>query len=291
MTHVDGGMIDLCAEKIHKEIQHELRAVRYGSAVHVLTSTPSTNDLALSRLDSLPSGVVFVADRQTHGRGSHGRSWSSPAGTDLYFSVCDRLPVPAERLAQVALVTGLAIAESVDSWLRRCLSDLNRPALETSHVQLKWPNDVLARGRKCAGVLVETRASGRHPSGEHAVVIGVGINVRRTEWPSDLASNATSMRRELEAAGADLAGDDSTPHRGQVLAHVLAHLERRIDEWVAAGLTPLQPLIRDRLAYLGQPVECGDLVGTLEGIDADGFARVATRQGLRRALCGPLRPR
>ncbi|MHB8642521.1 MAG: biotin--[acetyl-CoA-carboxylase] ligase [Gaiellaceae bacterium] len=158
-------------------------------------------------LDGAPEGAVAAADEQTEGRGRLGRSWHAPAGTSLLFSVVLEPPVPLERLPELSVVAGEAVAEGI--------------AAETGLAPaIKLPNDVLIDGRKVAGVLAEATA-GR-------VVLGVGINVsqRTDELPDDVVTPATSLA--LEGA---------TVERGALLARVLERLERRYDAWVseAAG--------------------------------------------------------
>ena len=151
-----------------------------------------------------PEGAVVVADEQTEGRGRLGRKWLAPAGTSLLFSVLLRPAVDAARLPELTLFAGRACAEAI----------AEVAGLET---EVTFPNDVLVRGRKVAGILAE--------ASEGRVVLGVGVNVNQEagELPADPRTPATSLRLE-------------TGHevdRAELLVELLDHLERRYDEWLA----------------------------------------------------------
>ncbi|OLD83955.1 MAG: biotin--[acetyl-CoA-carboxylase] ligase, partial [Candidatus Rokubacteria bacterium 13_1_20CM_4_70_13] len=91
-----------------------------------------------------PDGTVVVADHQSAGRGRRGRSWNDAPGTSLLASILVRPRIAPALLATFSIATAVAVAEA----LRRATG---------IEARLKWPNDVLARGRKLAGILVETR--------------------------------------------------------------------------------------------------------------------------------------
>jgi BirA family biotin operon repressor/biotin-[acetyl-CoA-carboxylase] ligase len=155
-------------------------------------------------LDGAPEGAVAAADEQTEGRGRLGRTWQAPAGTSLLFSIVLVPPVPLERLAELSLVAGEAVAEAIEA--------------ETGlTAAIKHPNDVLIGGRKVAGILAEA-VEGR-------VVLGVGVNVSQTEeqLPRDVVKPATSLL--LEGATVD---------RAELLATVLERLESHYDIWVTS---------------------------------------------------------
>src|SRR5574341_943588 len=88
------------------------------------------------------SGTVVVAEQQLAGQGRYGRRWYSEPESGLYVSIVLRLGLPADTLPVLTLALGLATAEAI---ARTC--DLQ--------CDLRWPNDVLGDGRKCAGILVQ----------------------------------------------------------------------------------------------------------------------------------------
>ena len=148
-----------------------------------LAETASTNDVAREwALTGAPDGALVVAARQTRGRGRRERTWDSPAGTGLYASFVLRPDWPADQAPNLAIVAGMAAFRALE---KAGVRDL----------RMKWPNDVLANGRKICGVLVEPRlGAGRI---EFAVA-GIGINVGQgaDDFPPDLRQPATSCRLE-----------------------------------------------------------------------------------------------
>jgi len=154
-----------------------------GATVHRLASVPSTNDAARAlALDGAAHGTAVLAKEQTRGRGTKGRAWHSPAGLGLYASFVLRGPgggdLPFPHL--VPLAAGLAASDAVR---------------ETSGVEtlLKWPNDVVHRGRKLGGILCEAQSGGE--AGGFAVV-GIGINVGHgpDDFPEGLRAASTSVK-------------------------------------------------------------------------------------------------
>src|SRR6185503_19101937 len=118
---------------------------------------------------------------QRRGRGSHGRSWASPSGGDLYLSIVARPQLPLAQLAPLTLAVGLGVADAADAVLG---------AAARAPARVKWPNDVWLGGKKCAGILVETRSGSAAPE----LIVGVGVNVNRVSFPDELAVTATSLR-------------------------------------------------------------------------------------------------
>lgn len=201
---------------------------------------PSTNDEALRLADAgAPAGTAVVADSQTAGRGRAGHSWSSPPGVALYASLLLRPTLPPETVPLVTMACGVGLADAVRS-------ATGLPA------RLKWPNDVLVNGRKCAGILCE-RSDG-------AVVCGFGLNVntppeRLPERPifpaTSLAAEAGGGRRfdreallsvALERIGAEVAALEA-PSGAAALADTFSALDAlrgrrvRVDEGAGGGTT------------------------------------------------------
>ena len=147
-------------------------------------------------------GTTVATDLQTRGRGRLGRSWETPAGRALLFSVLLHPRPPMALWPELSLVAGDAVAAAV-----RAETGI---AAELSH-----PNDVLIEGRKLAGILPEASV-GR-------VVLGIGVNVNQTreELPAETPKPPTSLRVET--------GSDWP--RAPLLAAILLELERRYDDW------------------------------------------------------------
>jgi len=171
---------------------------RFGHPYTFVERCASTQRL----LEGAGEGAVAAADEQTEGRGRLGRGWHAPAGTSLLFSIVLVPPVPPERLPELSLVAGRAVADAI--------------AAETGLAPtLKYPNDLLLGGRKVAGILAE--------SSEGRVVLGVGINVSQSEEELPPGVPATSLR----LAGA------AQVDRVALLAAVLERLEARYGAWIS----------------------------------------------------------
>jgi BirA family biotin operon repressor/biotin-[acetyl-CoA-carboxylase] ligase len=238
--------------------------------VEVLGSCPSTNaELARRARAGAPAGSVLVTDHQTAGRGRLDRTWVTPPGSALTFSVLlspDRVPVA--RWPWLPLLVGIAVAEGV----RRVTGVA---------CTLKWPNDVLVEdpsdpgpGRKLAGILVE-----RVERSQGAVAVaGVGLNVSQTrdELP---VPTATSLA--LEGA--------TTTDRTVVLREVLRALDALFVQWHADGGDASRGLVDSyvrRCGTLGREVRVDlpsgeQVTGTATGVDTDGRLEVRTPQGAR----------
>ena len=155
-----------------------------GRRIIVLESTRSTNDFLLRMLTpELPEGSVVFAEHQTAGRGQRGNRWESASHQGLWFSVLLRPRIP---LAESARLTNWA-AQAIAAVIR------SETALDPL---IKAPNDVYLRGRKVAGVLVETKA-GRGRA--FAAIVGVGVNLNQAaeEFPAELRTRAGSLAMAL----------------------------------------------------------------------------------------------
>lgn len=121
----------------------------------------STNEIAMesfSKNDDIPA--VCLAEAQTSGRGRNGRHWVSPQSQNIYMSVVWRFNNGMDTLPALSLAVGVVVADIIKNY--------------GIDVDLKWPNDVLVKGKKIAGVLIESRIK---PNGSIDAVIGVGVNV------------------------------------------------------------------------------------------------------------------
>ena len=156
---------------------------RLGVPLKKYRSVSSTNDFLKAKAErGAAEGFAVLARRQKKGRGRQGRTWLSPAGEGVYLSVLLRPGIPAFEANWLGVVGALAVAGALD---RAGVGD----------VTLKWPNDVLARGRKIAGILVEPRI---HDQSVEFAVLGIGINMAQdsSAWPDELKDTATSCRLE-----------------------------------------------------------------------------------------------
>ncbi|HTI39241.1 MAG TPA: biotin--[acetyl-CoA-carboxylase] ligase [Vicinamibacterales bacterium] len=245
----------------------------FGRSWEYFDEIGSTNDVALRAADrGADEGCVFIAGAQTAGRGRLGRSWHSPPESGLYVSTILRRPALARW---ITLAGGVAVAHGIRE-------STGLP------VQLKWPNDVVAvtgqafrSRRKLAGILAEASSGA---ASIHYIVLGFGINLRRSAFPPELEGRAGSLEGEL---GREVDG-------GAVLAAVLAALHRVTADVAANGPARLlESWLALSPAAHGAAVEWDgpDQVrtGLSAGLDADGALRVSTDQGVERIVAGEVR--
>ncbi|MGN0903836.1 MAG: biotin--[acetyl-CoA-carboxylase] ligase [Alphaproteobacteria bacterium] len=208
--------------------------------------TESTNETAKTLAAGIGSERIAVqAGRQTGGRGRRGRPWVSPPG-NLYVSLAFRIKETA-RLGEFSFLTAIALAQAV---LRL------KPELE---IRCKWPNDLLVRGKKLSGILLETDGRGGVID---TLVIGVGVNV--SSFPGDgMLYPVTSLAEEGCSASA-----------GQVLEAFAERFEffcRRREE---AGFAPVLSAWKERAYGIGGPVTVNladrQIRGIFSGLDKDG---------------------
>ena len=225
----------------------------------MLQSTASTND-DVRRLvsEGAPEGTVVVAERQWAGRGRLGRTWESPDRVGLYLSILLRPDEPPEHLGRYPIAAAVAVCETC----RRFAGD---------RVGLKWPNDVLAGGRKLAGVLAEMRQGG---SGAE-LTLGIGINVEQSaaDFPGALRVWATSLR--LLGNGVAVERDAVAAALLETLASTIEELRRGAWKEVAERFLRYAPDAQGKRVRLAAGGE-----GLTRGLDASGALRVATENGI-----------
>jgi BirA family transcriptional regulator, biotin operon repressor / biotin---[acetyl-CoA-carboxylase] ligase len=155
-----------------------------GRDIRAFQETTSTNDVIekLAR-DGVKEGVVVFAESQTKGRGRLGRKWMSPPKGGLWFSLLLRPELRPQEATQLTVASGTALRRAIES----------HTGLKA---EIKWPNDILVRGRKVAGILTELSAELDRI--KHVVLgIGVNVNLDPGDFPSELRRVATSLKAEL----------------------------------------------------------------------------------------------
>jgi BirA family biotin operon repressor/biotin-[acetyl-CoA-carboxylase] ligase len=164
-------------------IQPELGKNEIGHVIIHYFRTDSTNTEALYLAqEGAAHGTIVVAEEQTAGRGRLGRTWFSEKSSGIYVSVILRPPFSPAAAPILTLMAGAATQQTLST-----ITGLS--------VDIRWPNDLLVKGKKVAGILTEMYAElGRL----HAVVLGVGINVNHVKMPAELKPTATSLRIESQ---------------------------------------------------------------------------------------------
>ena len=236
------------------EAERAARGVGLGQVADWRDETESTNDDAAAAAKAgAPHGALFGAETQTRGRGRRGGQWFSTPGQGLWFSVLLRPTFAAERAPGLSLCAGLAVRAAV---AERVSAD----------VRVKWPNDVLAGGRKLAGILVESQLQNARIA---SVVVGVGINVAQRELPAPIADTATSL--------ALLSASDAG--RERLLADFLEQLELELGRLSMHGMAAVAEALAPYDALLERRLRIDALEGHGAGIDASGRLRLRLADG------------
>jgi len=166
-------------------------SVPLGSSIIRFESVDSTNKSALlAAAQGALDGTVFLAKSQTQGRGRRSKTWYSPPGMGLYFSVLLRPKTEAAKANFLVLQSAVAVCMAIEEIAR-------------FPVGIKWPNDIYMDGKKLGGILLETGVSGG--TLQHAVVgIGINLNHSSEDYPEELRHEATSIK---EVTGNEINGE------------------------------------------------------------------------------------
>ncbi len=220
-------------------------------------SIDSTNTEALKEAKlGAAEGLTIVARRQTAGRGRNGRAWVSDYASGLYVSIVLRPRVEMRLVPLITLMAAVAVA------------DLLRERYGLAP-DIKWVNDVHVKGRKICGILAEMTET---PTGP-AVVVGIGINLRSSNFPPEIAGIATSIEAETGAApAAEDALDAFLGFFGYFYDRFNEDPSFVIEEWAARSSYSRGKVVR---------VETGGetVTGVTDGLEENGALRVRTASG------------
>lgn len=236
---------------------------KLGSTFVRFDSVSSTNDVARElAVSGASEGLCVIAREQTAGRGRQGRFWSSPPGEGLYLSLILRPQVNASDSAIITLAAAVAVAETL------------RLDFQTA-ADIKWPNDVLVRGRKICGILVEAAIEGERLQ---YVVMGIGVNIGQRSFPEQAGDSATSLLLEIGRAilPEDFVGA-MLPRLERWYATVLSQPDQVIARW-----EELSASAHDCLVRVESPDE--SIEGVTHGLTATGALIVELATGERREI-------
>ncbi|PTN36990.1 biotin--[acetyl-CoA-carboxylase] ligase [Desulfonatronum sp. SC1] len=207
-------------------------------------------------------GTVVVAAAQTAGRGRFQRHWHSQPGLNLTFSLLLRPSLEPARIPQLPILAAAALLPALD----RVFGDT------PSKLAIKWPNDILADGRKLCGILCECETEADLV---HHIILGIGINVNSRRFPVDLRETATSLALETGRSTA----------LAPLLADILNSFEPLYLQWCGiSDLAPFLPLLMSRSHLRGRDLAISGAAGTLHGrfsrILPDGRLEIEAPEGL-----------
>lgn len=250
-------------------VERGLGALAGRFTLDIRSEAESTNTVLLARAAAAASsGTVLAVEWQPGGRGRLGRAWHAGVGEALTFSLLWRFARGAGALSGLSLAVGSALARALE-------------AEGAADIGLKWPNDILWRGRKLAGILIELSGDALGPT---AAVIGVGVNVRLSE----------ATRGRIGHPVADLEAVCGTaPDRNRLLARMLSEMAATLDAFARDGFAPLRAEWERRHAHRGRRVtlifpDGSRQSGRADGVAEDGSFLLETRAGTRRYHSGEI---
>lgn len=244
-----------------------LKSRNLGRSIYSYRSIGSTNETARRLAESgSPEGTVVIADRQTRGRGRLGRTWHSPSGVGLYFSLILRPTMPFNRFPGLSLVAALSICRVIENM---------------GHLKpkIKWPNDCLIDKQKMAGILVEISAELDKIS---YAILGVGININhgKKDFPMNLRSRATSLALK----------SGQRQDRAEFLREFLREFEKNYLNFTRYGLRFIGRALVERSSVIGRKVSVKygkkKISGTAVGLDENGALRIRTKDGVESISAG-----
>lgn len=242
VPHLGYKLIALPDKLLAHEVQFDLKTKIIGCKVFYHESLSSTMDEAFKLgMEGAPEGTVVCAEMQTKGRGRLGRSWVSPKYKGIYCSIILRPKLSPSDLAKLTLLSAVAVAEAVE---------------KSAGIQamIKWPNDLLIKNKKLAGILTELRAEVDQMK---FVVIGIGLNVNNTS--AQLVEGATSLKNETSQSFS----------RVEILQEILRAFERWYIRCHHGDFEAVLLAWKDRAHTLGKRVRVTDPASVTEGVAVD----------------------
>jgi BirA family biotin operon repressor/biotin-[acetyl-CoA-carboxylase] ligase len=240
-------------------LKQRLKGGLFGKRIHHFFKTDSTNRVALELGQAgEPEGAVVLAEEQTAGRGRAGRAWASERAAGIYVTLLLRPKLAPVQAPLLTMMAGLSTRAAVEA-----VTGLN--------VDLKWPNDLLIRGKKAGGILTEMHAE---PSQIRLVIVGVGLNVNQEKFTGELAERATSLRIET----------GKFHSRMELLVRLLREFEADYNRFLREGLASVVARFESASSYVrGKRVRVSNGVesytGTTAGLGPEGLLQVEREDG------------
>ncbi len=244
-----------------QEIRDGLKTTVLGKRdIHRYASTDSTNNRAKElAAQGAAEGVLIIAEEQAHGRGRLDRPWFSPGGENIYASFILRPSLPPSTASRMVLLTAVAAAEALME-------------ITGLRATIKWPNDILVKGRKIAGILLEMSVE---MDAIDYMIVGLGINVNSSaeRFPRDSRKKITSVLMET--------GKPSS--RVHLLVRFLELFEEKYNALGESGFEPIINRWKTLADIVGKRATISTLNGSYQGVitdmDHDGFLIIRDDQG------------
>jgi len=251
------------------EIRQGLSTKVFGKKdIIYLNETDSTNTRAKElAAQGAPEGTLVIAEKQTEGRGRRGRSWFSPPGGGIYFSLILRPVLSPTETPRITLMTAVVLAETLISLMKLKL-------------RIKWPNDILVNGKKLAGILTEISTE---MDEVNYIIVGLGLNVNTQleDLPREIKKTATSILIET---------GKQFP-RVKLIQHYLKLYEKYYDMFKKNDFEPIMKRWRELADIIGKQIRVDVIgkthIGKVVDVDNDGVLILKDNQGkLQRIFSG-----
>jgi BirA family transcriptional regulator, biotin operon repressor / biotin---[acetyl-CoA-carboxylase] ligase len=245
--------------------------VPFGSKIYFHDQIDSTNTEAKRLLTEHRGegktlhGILVLAEEQTNGRGRLGRDWSSPHEGGIWMSLVLQPELPAQICPMLTIVAALAVNSAIRE--HTGLSSF-----------IKWPNDIIIEGRKVCGILTEMAGLSQ---GIPDIVIGIGVNANRSEFPEELRDSATSLALEK----------GEKINRNALIGKILNRFEGYYQQFLRSrDLSELKAEYEEFLVNRGKQVRVlereGEYTGTALGINEQGVLLVESKDEIREIISG-----
>jgi len=240
-------------------LKRQLKGTLFGKRIYHFFKTDSTNRVALELGHAgEPEGTLVLAEEQSAGRGRAGHTWHSERATGIYVTLLLRPKLAPVQAPLLTMMAGLSAHTAVE-------------AVTGLAVDLKWPNDLIVRGKKAGGILTEMHAE---PGMVRFVVVGIGLNVNQERFPGELAGIATSLRQET----------GKIQSRMELLVRLLREFESDYNRFLREGIASVVQRFEVVSSYAhGKKVRVTNgtesYVGTTAGLGPEGLLQVEREDG------------
>ncbi len=257
VPHLGYKLISFPDKLLPSEIQFHLNTKIIGKKIIQKENVTSTMDVAFEfGTKGEGEGLVVCAETQTKGRGRLGRSWNSPKGKGIYFSLLLRPRLSPMEVSKITLLSAVSLTNALKK-------------ITNLEYSIKWPNDILIHGKKVAGILTELSAEADQVK---FIVLGVGLNVNTSK--DLLPPAATSLFAETKKIF----------NRVDILKEILRELEKSYLFFQKEGFASIAEEWRESSSTLHKRIKVVDQSGTLEGeavdIDSDGGLLIRKDNGV-----------
>lgn len=240
-------------------LKRQLKGTLFGKRIYHFFKTDSTNRVAFELGHAgEPEGAIVLAEEQSAGRGRAGRTWHSERATGIYVTLLLRPKLAPVQAPLLTMMAGLSAHTAVE-------------AVTGLAVDLKWPNDLIIRGKKAGGILTEMHAE---PGLVRFVVVGIGLNVNQERFAGELAGLATSLRQET----------GKPQSRMELLVRLLREFESDYNRFLREGIAGVIQRFQVVSSYAhGKKVRVTNgsesYVGTTAGLGPEGLLQVEREDG------------